>query len=57
MKSTTGIARRTEGDQMWVIQHIAVGSDIPISVFKGSELRVEGLAEYTQLQVINVARV
>lgn len=56
----TEIAGRIESGQMWVNQHIAIGPHIPMAGFKGSglgvEQSVEGLAEYTQLQVINVAR-
>lgn len=57
----TEIAGRIESGQMWVNQHIAIGPHIPMAGFKGSglgvEQSVEGFAEYTQLQVINVARV
>jgi acyl-CoA reductase-like NAD-dependent aldehyde dehydrogenase len=56
----TEIAGRIESGQMWVNQHIAIGPHIPMAGFKGSglgvEQSVEGFAEYTQLQVINVAR-
>jgi acyl-CoA reductase-like NAD-dependent aldehyde dehydrogenase len=45
---------------MWVNQHIAIGPHIPMAGFKNSglgvEQSVEGLAEYTQLQVINIKR-
>ncbi|KAH2816699.1 hypothetical protein KXV85_004276, partial [Aspergillus fumigatus] len=41
--------------QMWVNQHIAIGPHIPMAGFKNSglgvEQSVEGLAEYTQLQM------
>lgn len=54
------IAGRIESGQVWVNQHIAIGPHIPMAGFKGSglgvEQSVEGLAEYTQLQVINIAR-
>lgn len=57
----TEIAGRIESGQMWVNQHIAIGPHIPMAGFKGSglgvEQSVEGFAEYTQLQVINVARI
>lgn len=56
----TEIAARIESGQVWVNQHIAIGPHIPMAGFKNSglgvEQSVEGLAEYTQLQVINVAR-
>lgn len=56
----TDIAGRIESGQMWVNQHIAIGPHIPMAGFKGSglgvEQSVEGFAEYTQIQVINVAR-
>lgn len=54
------IAARIESGQVWVNQHVAIGPHIPMSGFKNSglgvEQSVEGLAEYTQLQVINVKR-
>ena len=52
--------RSSESGQMWVNQHIAIGPHIPMAGFKNSglgvEQSVEGLAEYTQLQVINIKR-
>lgn len=54
------IASRIESGQVWVNQHIAIGPHIPMAGFKqsglGVEQSVEGLAEYTQVQVINVKR-
>ncbi|MEO0033699.1 MAG: hypothetical protein RIS94_3457 [Pseudomonadota bacterium] len=54
------IASRIESGQVWVNQHIAIGPHIPMAGFKQSGLGVEqaeeGLAEYTQVQVINVKR-
>lgn len=54
------IAARIESGQVWVNQHIAIGPHIPMAGFKNSGLGVEqaeeGLAEYTQLQVINIKR-
>ena len=54
------IAGRIESGQVWVNQHVAIGPHIPMAGFKSSglgvEQSVEGLAEYTQIQVINVAR-
>jgi acyl-CoA reductase-like NAD-dependent aldehyde dehydrogenase len=56
----TDIAARIESGQVWVNQHIAIGPHIPMAGFKQSGLGVEqaeeGLAEYTQMQVINVKR-
>lgn len=56
----TAIANRIESGQVWVNQHVAIGPHIPMAGFKSSglgvEQSVEGLSEYTQLQVINVAR-
>lgn len=55
-----GIANRIESGSVWVNQHIGIGPHIPMAGVKSSGLGVEqseeGLAEYTQLSVINVAR-
>lgn len=54
------IANRIESGQVWVNQHMAIGPHIPMAGFKNSglgvEQSVEGLAEYTQVQVVNIAR-
>ncbi len=54
------IAGRIESGQVWVNQHIAIGPHIPMAGFKQSGLGVEqaeeGLAEYTQMQVVNIKR-
>lgn len=54
------IAARIESGQVWVNQHLAVGPHIPMAGCKGSglgvEQSIEGLAEYTQIRVINIAR-
>lgn len=54
------IAARIESGQVWVNQHIAIGPHIPMAGFKQSGLGVEqsseGLAEYTQTQVVNIKR-
>jgi acyl-CoA reductase-like NAD-dependent aldehyde dehydrogenase len=54
------IAARIESGQVWVNQHVAIGPHIPMAGFKSSglgvEQSVEGLVEYTQLQVINIKR-
>lgn len=56
----TEIAGRIESGSVWVNQQLNIGPHIPMAGFKGSglgvEQSVEGLAEYTQIQVINVAR-
>lgn len=56
----TEIVGRIESGSLWVNQHINIGPHIPMAGFKGSglgvEQSVEGLAEYTQMQSINVAR-
>ncbi len=54
------IAARIESGQVWVNQHVAIGPHIPMAGFKNSglgvEQSVEGLAEYTQTQVVNIKR-
>ena len=56
----TEIAGRIESGSVWVNQHINIGPHIPMAGFKqsgvGVEQAVEGLEEYSQVQVINVAR-
>jgi acyl-CoA reductase-like NAD-dependent aldehyde dehydrogenase len=56
----TDIAGRIESGSVWVNQQLNIGPHIPMAGFKGSGLGVEqsteGLAEYTQIQVINVAK-
>ncbi|WP_323766465.1 aldehyde dehydrogenase family protein [Marinovum sp.] len=54
------IAGQIESGSVWVNQHLNIGPHIPMAGFKGSglgvEQSVEGLTEYTQMQVLNVAR-
>lgn len=54
------IAGRIESGTIWVNQQLNIGPHIPMAGFKGSglgvEQSVEGLTEYTQMQVINIAR-
>ena len=54
------VADRIESGSVWVNQHVAIGPHIPMAGVKSSGLGVEqsleGLAEYTQISVINVAR-
>lgn len=56
----TEIADRIESGQVWVNQHVAIGPHIPMAGYKNSGLGVEqsaeGLAEYTQIKVVNIAR-
>ena len=56
----TEIAGDIEAGTVWVNQQLNIGPHIPMAGFKGSglgvEQSIEGLAEYTQMQVINVAR-
>ncbi|MFN3553914.1 MAG: aldehyde dehydrogenase family protein, partial [Novosphingobium meiothermophilum] len=60
VERAAGIAARIESGQVWVNQHIAIGPHIPMAGFKSSglgvEQSVEGLAEYTQTQVVNIKR-
>ncbi|MAX13977.1 MAG: aldehyde dehydrogenase [Sphingobium sp.] len=60
VERAAAIAARIESGQVWVNQHIAIGPHIPMAGFKQSGLGVEqaeeGLAEYSQLQVINIKR-
>ncbi len=54
------LATRMESGSVWVNKHADLAPNIPFGGAKGSgigvELGEEGLAEFTQLQVINVAR-
>lgn len=54
------IADRIESGSVWVNQHLNIGPHIPMAGFKesgiGVEQSVEGLEEFTQVKVINVAR-
>jgi acyl-CoA reductase-like NAD-dependent aldehyde dehydrogenase len=58
--AATQIAQRLEAGSVWVNQHINIGPHIPMAGFKesglGVEQSVEGLTEYTQMQVVNIAR-
>ncbi len=55
----TDIAGRIESGSVWVNQQLNIGPHIPMAGFKASglgvEQSIERLAEYTQMQVINVA--
>ena len=54
------LAERVETGTIWVNQHLAIGPHIPMAGFRqsglGVEQSIEGLEEFTQLQVLNVAR-
>jgi acyl-CoA reductase-like NAD-dependent aldehyde dehydrogenase len=54
------LATRMESGTVWINKHADLAPNIPFGGAKGSgigvELGEEGLAEFTQLQVINVAR-
>lgn len=60
LEQATDVAGRIDSGTIWVNQQLNIGPHIPMAGFKGSglgvEQSVEGLAEYTQIQVINVAR-
>ena len=53
------LAERMEAGTVWINQHIDVGPNVPFGGAKqsgiGTEMGEEGLAEFTQLQVINAA--
>ena len=54
------LAERMDAGTVWINKHIDLGPNIPFGGAKqsglGVEMGEEGLAEFTQLQVINVAR-
>jgi acyl-CoA reductase-like NAD-dependent aldehyde dehydrogenase len=56
----TKVADRMEAGTVWVNQHMALAPNIPLAGAKhsgvGAELGDEGLAEFTQLKIINIAR-
>lgn len=60
VKKATEIAGRIESGSVWVNQHINIGPHIPMAGCKqsgvGVEQSIEGLEEYTQVQVINIAK-
>jgi len=55
-----GIAERMDSGTVWINQHADLAPNVPFGGAKqsgmGIELGEEGLAEFTQLQVINIAR-
>lgn len=60
VEKATEIAGRIESGSVWVNQHINIGPNIPMAGYKqsgvGVEQSTEGLEEYTQVQVVNVAK-
>ena len=60
LQKATDVAGRIESGSVWVNQHINIGPHIPMAGFKSSGVGVEqseeGLDEYTQVQVLNVAK-
>ncbi|WP_026941047.1 aldehyde dehydrogenase family protein [Hellea balneolensis] len=54
------VAVQIESGSVWVNQHINIGPHIPMAGFKSSGIGVEqsaeGLEEYTQVQVLNIAK-
>ena len=60
VERATALAGRLECGSVWVNQHLAMAPDIPFGGAKESGVGTEngqaGLFEYTQLQVLNVAR-
>jgi acyl-CoA reductase-like NAD-dependent aldehyde dehydrogenase len=55
-----GIAEQIDAGTVWINQHVAIGPHIPMAGSKQSGLGVEqgleGLAEYTQVRVLNMAK-
>lgn len=60
LKKAAEIGARIESGTVWVNQHLNLAPDIPFAGYKGSgmgvEMTEEGLLEYTQTQVVNVAK-
>lgn len=60
VKAATKVAEKLESGSVWVNQALNIGPHIPMAGFKTSGLGVEqsteGLEEFTQIQVLNVAR-
>ncbi|NRA88914.1 MAG: aldehyde dehydrogenase family protein, partial [Rhizobiales bacterium] len=54
------LAAQVQSGTVWVNQHINIGPHIPMAGFKSSGIGVEqsaeGLEEYTQIQVMNIAK-
>ena len=60
MDSAYALAERMDSGTVWINHHADLAPNIPFGGAKqsglGVELGEEGLAEFTQLQVINIAR-
>jgi acyl-CoA reductase-like NAD-dependent aldehyde dehydrogenase len=60
LKRAHDVAAQLEAGTVWINKHIDMAPHIPFGGAKNSGLGVEfgeeGLAEFTQLQVINMAR-
>lgn len=60
VEAATKVAERLQSGSVWVNQHINIGPHIPMAGFKASGIGVEqsaeGLEEYTQVQVLNIAK-
>lgn len=54
------IANRIESGTVWVNQHINIGPHIPMAGYRmsgvGVEQSIEGLDEFTQIKVVNIAK-
>lgn len=59
IERAVALAERVETGTIWVNQHLAIGPHIPMAGFRqsglGVEQAMEGLQEFTQLQVINIS--
>lgn len=57
----TEVARQLDAGSVWVNQHMAITANIPLRGAKesgiGTENAMEGFLEFTQAQILNVARV
>lgn len=60
LDTATSVARRLESGTSWVNQHFALAPDVPFGGRKqsgvGSEFGRDGLAAFTDVQVVNVSR-
>ena len=54
------IANRIESGTVWVNQHVTIAPNVPMAGYKQSGIGVEqaqeGLDEFTQMKVVNIAR-
>lgn len=60
LEKACAIANRIESGTVWINQHINIGPHIPMAGYKQSGIGVEqsqeGLEEFTQMKVVNVAK-